>query len=174
MKTSNFNWVDSIIDSRDIISRYEELNDEYESLKESLEEANDSIKEFNMRNGHTDLTDEEIEELQELQEALDEAQGLLDDFEKFDDKEELDMLKEIVSQGEDCSDWSYGTNLIHDDYFTEYTEELVHDCYEMPKELSEGKWPWCHVKMDWDAAAEELKSDYTTIEVNGETYYIRS
>jgi hypothetical protein len=117
---------------------------------------------------------DDFERCNDFHELIQEAQDMLDDFEKSDDMRELEMLKEIVSQGEDSSDWSYGGGLIHEDYFTQYTEELINDCHEMSEELNEGKWPFNHMKMDWDAAAEELKGDYTTIEAAGETYYIRA
>jgi hypothetical protein len=43
----------------------------------------------------------------------------------------------------------------------------------MPKEFNEGKWPWNHMSMDWEGAADEAKVDYLTIEADGHTYYIR-
>lgn len=36
---------------------------------------------------------------------------------------------------------------------------------------SNAKWPLNHI--DWEAAAEELKMDYTEVNFNGTTYYIR-
>lgn len=174
MKTTNFNWGDKAIDSRDIIARYEELNDEYNSLVELVEATNEDLENFQRENGLTDYTEDEVRKLQELQEELDNAQEELEDFDKSDDKGELEMLKEIVSQGEDSPDWSYGETLIHEDYFIDYAEELVNDCYELPKELIQGTWPWNHMNMNWASAAEELKNDYSTIEVDGETYYIRA
>lgn len=33
------------------------------------------------------------------------------------------------------------------------------------------EWPLRHI--DWDAAAEELKQDYTSVEFDGVTYWIR-
>ncbi len=63
----------------------------------------------------------------------------------------------------------------HDSYFTAYTEELVNDCYEFPpKGMDGGKWPFCHMTLDWDAAAEALKADYTSLEFDGVAYWGRS
>ena len=173
MKTTNFNWGDKIIDSRDIISRYEELNDEYNSLVELVEAANEDLENFQKENGLTDYTEDEVRKLQELQEEIEEAQSALVMFNTFE-KDELDTLMEVVEQGEDSPDWSYGETLIHEDYFTDYIKELVDDCYEVPQEFLDGKWPFNHMNMDWEGAAEEAKSDYYTIEVDGETYYIRA
>lgn len=176
MKTSDFNWGDNIIDSRDIIARYEELNDEYESLVSSVEEEEEKLASFLKDYGLPDeviYSMESRRELDDLEEALDEAEGNLNEFKSSFEMDELETLKEVISQGESSPDWNHGEQLIHEDYFTQYTEELVDDCYELPKEFKEGKWPWCHINMDWEAAAEELKADYFDITVDGQTYYIR-
>ena len=52
-------------------------------------------------------------------------------------------------------------------------EELIDDCYELPKEFKSGEWPWRHMKIDFEAAAEEAKQDYTSVEFFGITYWIR-
>lgn len=43
----------------------------------------------------------------------------------------------------------------------------------MPKELNSGDWPWRHVKVDYEAAAEEAKVDYIEFDWDGVTYLIR-
>ena len=174
MKTTNFNWGDNIIDSRDIISRYEELNDEYESLVGAVEAAEEDLNAFIKEHGVDDYEEHVQNSFETLDAELEDAKDLVGDFINSDDMGELEMLKEIVSQGEDAPDWSYGEALIHEDYFTDYIKELVNDCYEIPKEINEGNWPFNHVEMDWEGAAEEAKSDYNTIEVDGETYLIRA
>ena len=74
----------------------------------------------------------------------------------------------------DCSpDWSYGETLVHEDYFTEYIEELINDCYELPKGFNSGDWPWRHMTLDYEAAADEAKQDYIDVTFDGQTYYIR-
>jgi len=165
MKTTNFSWGDETIDSRDIIGRHEELQDEYNSLVEDLEVAESDFR-FVSNSDESSLVEYEY---QDAENTVAEAQNALDEY----DKEELDFLTEVISQGEDSPDWSYGETLIHENYFTQYTEELVNDCYDMPKEFTDGKWPWNHMNMDWESAADEAKADYLTVEANGETYYIR-
>lgn len=163
------NWGTSIIDSRDIISRYEELTIDMETYMEHLTEA-----ELELANFPTVVTPESddygdyIEVLGGVSKASEELHNYTEEY-----REELELLKDVISQGESSPDWSYGECLIHESYFTEYTKDLVEECWEFPKEVMSNKWPWSHMSMDWDSAAEEAKQDYYTIEANGETYYIR-
>jgi len=173
MKT-NFNWGDDIIDSRDIIAKHEELQDEFDTLVEALEEAQQELEKVKRDNEELDANDQCSTSLDEWEDDLDEAQEALDQFNQSFDKDELDTLTEIISQGEDSSDWSHGETLIKESYFTQYIEELVNDCYEMPSEFTDGKWPWNHMSMNWEEAADEAKADYNEICVDGETYLIRA
>ena len=173
MKT-DFNWGDDIIDSRSIIARHEELKEEYESLAEALEEAQHELGKIKRINEELDARDECSASLDEWEDDIDKAQEALDDFNKSFEKDELDTLTEVIAQGEDSPDWSYGETLIKDSYFTQYTQDLIEDTYEVPAELSSGKWPWNHVNVDYESAADELKSDYISIDVDGESYWIRA
>jgi hypothetical protein len=167
MKTT-IDWgSDEIIDSRDLLKRHGELQDEYDSLVESLGEANENLE--SVRSGDSTLV-----ELQDAENSVAEAQEALDAFNQSFEKDELDTLTEVISQAEDSPDWSYGEALILDSYFVTYIQDLVEDCYEMPKELNSGKWPWNHVTLDYAAAAEEAKQDYIEVDVGGSVYYIRA
>jgi hypothetical protein len=163
-----FEWGDKTIDSRDIIARHEELQDEYDSLVEALEE---SESDFRFKSNSDEFS---LSEYEDSENAVEKAQEALDEFNKSFEKDELDTLTIVISQGEDSPDWSYGETLILDSYFTDYTTELINDCYEFPKEFSSGEWPWRHLSIDFEAAAEEAKSDYSEIEADGFLYYIRS
>lgn len=173
MKTTNFNWGDETINSRDIIAREEELTEDRNNLVELIEAAEEDYDAFIKENGLTDYNEDGVRSLQELQE---EVNGTKSDLAMFNTEyeDDLELLQDIISQGEDSPDWSYGETLIHEKYFIAYIEELIHDCYEMPKEFNEGKWPFNHLNFDFEGAAEEAKSDYSTIEAGGETYYIRA
>jgi hypothetical protein len=87
---------------------------------------------------------------------------------------ELATLEKVEEEASASADWKYGEALIRDSYFTKYIEELIDDCYPMPKELNSGDWPWRHVTVDYEGAAEEAKSDYAEVDWDGVTYYIRS
>lgn len=91
-----------------------------------------------------------------------------------DDAEELKQLLELQEEASSSPDWEHGEALILDSDFTEYTEELIRDCYEMPKDLESGAWPWRHMTLDYEAAAQELKQDYMEVTYAGHTYQIRA
>ena len=156
---SEFEWGDDTIDSRDIIARYEELVNEKECLVEDLTDANEAFE--NIQDDHFD--DEEIPFL----DTIEAAKTALEQF----DNSELELLESIVRQGETCSGWHHGITLIHDNYFTQYVREMV-DEYEPPKDFDMNSWPWCHMEMNYEAAADSLRSDYTNIDAGGETYYV--
>jgi len=73
---------------------------------------------------------------------------------------------------EECSgyssDWTYGETLIPEDEFTDYVKQLVEDIGDLPRELP------AYIVIDWDATADNLKVDYTEVEFEGTTYFIRS
>ena len=123
-----------IIDSRDVIERIEELENEIENL---IEEATESEENYE------------------------------DDEEYWELKEELDTLLDLQEQ---CNygDWKYGEALIHEDYFVEYVEDMLKDIGYLPNDV-----PW-FIEIDWDKTAENIKMDYTEVNFDGETYYIRS
>ena len=85
----------------------------------------------------------------------------------------LDELTALIAlQDEACGspDWGYGEQLIRESYFTEYCEELCKDIGDLPQEL-----PWYignHI--DWEGVAREIKMDYTEVDFDGISYFIRS
>ena len=107
---------------------------------------------------------ERIEELEYDQSELFTEGKELDE----DEAKELKILKELEDE---CNygDWAYGETLIRETYFKEYAQDLAEDCCEMPKEYS-----WPHSCIDWDQAARDLQMDYSAVEFDGVTYYIRS
>ena len=91
-----------------------------------------------------------------------------------EEAQELAALLKVQEQAEDCADWKYGESLIRESYFTDYIKELIDDCYELPKEFNSGAWPWRHMTLDYQAAADEAEYDYTRIDFDGVDYLIRS
>lgn len=149
--STNFDNTDNVIDSRDVIARVEELYDELHDW------YSDYVLEC----------EEERTDRGSFEDWLD-----LEDCYR-DEKDEYLILVKLAKQCEDSPDWSYGETLIHEDYFTKYIEDLIDDCYEMPKEMHSGNWPWRHMTMDYEAAADEAKQDYFGVDFDGVTYYIR-
>lgn len=90
-----------------------------------------------------------------------------------EDHAELMALRKLAAECEDCIDWKYGETLIHRSHFIDYIEQLIDECYEMPKEMKSGNWPWRHVKVDYKAAADEAEVDYISVDFDGEEYLIR-
>lgn len=88
---------------------------------------------------------------------------------RSDEVEEYAELKALDEAGEQyAGDWEYGESMIADDHFEEYAQELAEDIGAVN---AEAKWPNNHI--DWSAAAEELKGDYTAIEFRGKTFWVR-
>lgn len=89
---------------------------------------------------------------------------------EFELRKELNALDAFATEASGyAADWRYGETIIHADYFVTYAEELAHDIGAVSAETS--GWPNRHI--DWEAAADELKQDYSEVEFEGETYYIR-
>lgn len=143
--TNDFSNTDNIIDVRDIIARFEELEREFET---AMEEVPDGER-GNMDNKHWKewAESEEAEEFKTLQTLLDELKGIGGD-EKW------------------RGDW-YSLNLIKDDYFEEYTEELIIDLGYISRDFP--SW----IAIDWGKTAEEVQQDYMAVEYDGVTYWTR-
>lgn len=134
---------DDVIDSRDVIERIEELRAERDAWIEEVEE-NDNF-EFDM-SPETDWHNANTDE------------GL-----------ELNALEKLAEEASGYSpDWEYGEALIRASYFTEYAQQLAEDCGMVNGDAT---WPNNHI--EWEAAADELKIDYTEVDFDGVAYYIR-
>jgi antirestriction protein len=102
-------------------------------------------------------------------ERIAELEALLHDEITVEDRTELDMLYQLASEGEQYApDWQHGAALIRDSYFVTYAQELAEDIGALEHRH---EWPGRHI--DWEAAAEELQTDYTSIEWDGVTYWVR-
>ena len=133
--STTFSNSSDVIDSRDIISRIDELESEVDDLYPK---------------GWDDDTEESDEDIGG---ALPELRDL------------LELRDEAVQYS---ADWAYGETLIRGTYFEEYAQQLAEDIGAIGSDLP---WPACHI--DWEAAADALKVDYTTVEYDGVEYYIR-
>jgi len=150
-----------LLDSRNIIDRFEELEADLETLTDAIQNARETL---------TDFTDDTSaispEEITEAREALREAEQELADW---DDADEYRALKELCEEAEGYSgDWPHGATLIRDSYFTEYAQKLAENIGAITRDIA---WPACHI--DWEEAADSLKQDYTSVEFDGVTYWVR-
>lgn len=88
---------------------------------------------------------------------------------------ERKALQALADEAEpESSDWEHGETLIRRDYFVTYITDLIHDCYELPKEFNSGNWPFRHMTFDYEAAAQEAEQDYAVVDFDGVEYLIRS
>jgi len=137
---------DDIIDSRDVIKRIEALESERETAGE---EAEEDVPE-DERDG-TERAEAETE------------------WDQTEDGEELTALKKLADEGESSPDWSHGETLIRETYFEDYARQLAEDIGAIKGDET---WPLSYI--DWEAAANALKQDYTEVDFDGVTYYIRA
>lgn len=110
----------------------------------------------------------DIIDVRDLIERYEELEDQRDDPET---KEEFifltTILHELCGNGGDeqwQGDW-YPVTLIRESYFNEYMDEMVYDCYEMPKNLPS----FMSIVLDYVA----LQQDYTSMEIDGVTYFYR-
>jgi len=120
---------------------------------------------------------QDIIDSRDVIERLEELAAIRANAEEFDEEDPLSdeeiaeetALLYLAEQGEDSSeDWPYGATLVRDSYFVEYAQELAEDIGALPREHT---WPqYC---IDWEWAARELQMDYTPVEFDGVTYWVR-
>jgi hypothetical protein len=154
---------EKIIDSRDLIARFESLKDDREALESAIEEAKETLADFN---DDTSVIDEDEKEEQE--DLVKERQQELTDWDE-ENGDEYKALKDLIEEAEGYGDFKHGEALIRDDYFTEYAEQLADDLGAIDRNAS---WPISCI--DWEKAADELKADYSSFEFDGVTYWMRS
>jgi hypothetical protein len=144
-----------IIDSRDVIARIDELESDLQSRHEAARET------------WSDTPEDEREEDEEP--AADFDQWLKDNAEVEEDASELIALRALAEEASGyAADWQYGEALIRESYFDEYAQQLAEDIGAINRDA---QWPNNHI--DWEAAADELRQDYTAVDFDGVTYYIR-
>ena len=135
----------TVFDTRDLIEYIEQL-------QSTILDA------YNDQNPDNELTDVDEIEDKASEDFLIEYQSEIEEY------NELTCFAEELSSS---ADYTYGETVIHENYFTEYTEELLTDTGYLPKGLP--SW----VVIDMDATAENVKEDYITAIYQGDTYYIR-
>lgn len=164
MRTDEIDNKEDVIDSRDVIARIRELESERESLESALQEAKDALSDPDPESAP------EGEELEEAADAVAEAGAALDEFDDSDEGQELKALLAFQEEAEGYApDWNHGATLIRDSYFEDYARQLADDLHG--RGVRDAEWPFTCI--DWEAAADELKQDYTSAEFDGVTYWVR-
>lgn len=148
-KTRTISNSDDMIDSRDVIARIAELEGDREAIAE----------EWTNRAEYPDTV------------RIDPELLTLAEWDEGDDGQELKALLALQEEAEGyASDWRHGAALIRDSYFETYAQDLAEDMYG--QQLSKAHWPFDQI--DWEAAADALKADYTSVDYDGVEYWVRS
>ena len=136
---------DDVIDVRDITERVEQLE---EQPTKNDDGACYSCGSYVKESDENHEPDCEVLELQRLNALLDELRGNGGDH--------------------DWRDAWYPITLIRESHFEDYAENLADELGYMDKNTT---WPYNHI--NWEAAANELLIDYSSVEFDGVTYYYR-
>lgn len=153
MKTT-FSLHDDVIDVRELIERFEELEQDLLScFNEQQQIEGDDTETDNPEDSAFQAwlkvtTHEDSEEFLSLFNALEELSG---------------------SGGDEQwrGDW-YPVTLIAEHHFEQYARELAEDCGLTDKPSG---WPFYCI--DWEYAARELKHDYSAVTLDNVTYWFR-
>lgn len=133
---------------------------------QDIMDSRDVIKAFEeMAQEREDLL-EMIEDAEDADEKID-AEAALKDWDETNGPD-FEALEALCAEGEDVEDWVHGVTLIRDSYFKEYAQQFAEDIGAINREAS-----WPNSCIDWDEAASELQQDYTSIEFDGVTYWVR-
>lgn len=157
-------------------SVFEDFDDAKEYILNTLEDYTDDEAEGNPESARIPLWRQMYENIKSIEEGefsfvdggmcffVSQGESILTDA---DDAEELRILTELADECEGyASDWNYGEALIRRSYFEQYMDEIVADCYTMPKDMPS----WMSIVLDYVA----LEQDYAIVDFDGVEYLIRS
>ncbi len=122
------------------------------------------------------VQDTDLFDSRELIDSAVDAQNIIDDAQEDpsahdpDDVAEAQVTVAAVSAIEDeaGSDWPYGQTFIAEHYWPEYVRQFAEDIGAV-----KGDESWPYTCIDWDQAGRELAMDYSSVEIDGRTYYTR-
>ena len=147
-------FTENIIDTRDLQDRIDELNDDIDTLDNEISELSEEID---------DLDENDPDDKNEIDLKLDDIEDKREQIEEL--QEELSMLLDVESE---VPEFRHGETLIHENYWVEYVQDLCEDCGYISRDFPH----W--IAIDWDATADNVAADYSTIELDGNTYYFRN
>jgi hypothetical protein len=90
-----------------------------------------------------------------------------------EEQEELQTIEALLESLKGCGgdeQWEgawYPATLIRDDYFVTYARELVSDIGDIPRDIPS------YIEIDWEATAKNIRMDYSSVEIDGVTYWYR-
>lgn len=137
------------------------------SNSDDLIDSRDVIERINELSETRDELLYQIDAAEDKEEA-EAAKIALEDWEESDEGLELKVLLKLQEEAEG-GDWEYGETLIRDSYFEQYAQDFAEEIGAVDRDA---QWPANHI--DWEAAADELKQDYTCVDYDGVDYWIRT
>jgi hypothetical protein len=167
MSTKEITNSEDIIDSREVIERIDDLEStldfEFEAWK-----ANRALPEDD--GGKEEESEFTLALQPECEMPVWAAAIACDPGHLYQDEAtEFTVLSALAAEGEGCGDWAHGETLIRESYFEDYARQAAEDIGAIDPKAG---WP-LHC-IDWEWAARELKMDYSGIDFDGVTYYVRS
>jgi hypothetical protein len=111
----------------------------------------------------SDITEDVIDS-RDLAQVLKSLEGE-DEAELDDEQKELLSALQELRDNTSSSGWRYGITFISEDYWEEYCREFADDVG-----MIDEKSPLSNY-IDWGKWADDMQSDYSSIEINGCTYY---
>lgn len=106
----------------------------------------------------------------ELIVARREAEGVIESGDQQEDLAELNLIVKHIDDIQRAvgEEWGHGAQLVRENCFEDHARELAEDLG-----VIEDRGPWPLNCIDWEQAAEELRGDYSSVEIAGATYYFR-
>ena len=151
------------LDTCDLAKRKDEL----ESLRDAVDEAREELDQHNT--SKPDEIEDSLEALEEWEGERERLQAILEDAEMDFDEEAQAELAELENLESEISEWRHDETLIREDAWEDYCRQFAEDIGAIPSDVS---WPCTCI--DWERAARELAYDYSQVEYQGSTYYVRS
>lgn len=108
----------------------------------------------------------DVEELIEELEDADDPEG--HDPLSPEDRELLDGLRDIREEAW-TSEWRHGVGFIRESHFEDYAREMAEDCGYL-SDMKNNPLANC---IDWGEWADLVMQDYSSIDIDGTTFYYR-
>lgn len=138
------------LDTRDLNERLEELS----ALRDALNEAREAREELGTNPAST-------------RKEIDEANDAVERAEAYFMEAEANELAELESLRDEIREWKFGTTLIPKADFIDYCQELLQDVGDLPKDLPS------YLVIDWNATADNIRADYSSVTYRGTDYLYR-
>lgn len=148
-----------ILDARDLVARFNYCAEVRDDLVEAVDEARDAVRE-----AETD------EARAKAEDAMDNAERKLAEFDNGETEEGCDWVELNKVEDEINEAAANGGGFIAESYFRDYVIDLVADTGGLPKNLPS----YLADNIDWHGVAEDLKVDYTEIDMGGNTWLYRA